>query len=167
MIAWIGGRMFDWDADYDDLVHGNQTNTTSDARPEVSGANDAPPHMGRVALGAALLCAAFIALFPSKSGTASGSAVAFAMMSPFVVMDDMDHLAMPVGLRVYSESEFRRFQAGVAGISDSDVIAYARLTKADLVHAKNGLGADALNDVLILLQLEMDRRGLAVFHPLR
>lgn len=166
MAACIGGRMFDWDRDYDDLVHGNRTNTKAGVYPEMSGSDDVTSHLGRVALVAALICAAFIALFPSKSGTASGSALAFAVISPFAGADGMDHMAMPVGLRAYSDPEFRHFMAGIAAISDADVVTYARQTKADLVHAANGLGVDALNDVLTLLQLEMDRRGLAVFNTL-
>lgn len=157
--------MFDWDTDFDELVaHGQKdTATVPDVRKPWFGdgfsASDCIVPM------LCILCAAVIALFPSKSGIASGSVVAFAVASPLMPVHESDDLSMPDGLRTYTYAEFRSFISGVGQLGDADLTAYARITADDIAHASSGWASDAFHDVMTLLQLETARRGLNVIFP--
>lgn len=154
--------MFDWDKDYDDLVaHGQKDTATV---PDVT-----KPWFGHgvhavdcVVPMLCILCAAIIALFPSKSGMASGSVVAFAVASPLTLVHESDDLSMPDGLRTYTYAEFRSFISSVAQLGDGDLATYARITADDIAHAGGGWASDAFHDVMTLLELEKARRGLSV-----
>ncbi|WFE75482.1 hypothetical protein [Roseinatronobacter sp. S2] len=157
--------MFDWDTDYDELVtHGQKdTATVPDVRKPWFG--DGISATDRIVPMLCILCVAVIALFPSKSGIASGSVVAFAVTSPLMLAVERDDLSMPDGLRTYTYAEFRSFISNVAQLGDADLTAYARITADDIAHAGVGWASDAFHDVMTLLQLEKARRGLNVIFP--
>ena len=164
---------FDWDQDFDTLVHAPSRIPRSHALDEY------PARIARTGADAAVTRAQARpearAVSPLRSWVRSSvpfvAGLVIGLGAAWLATDRMGLIArpgtahapsaltMPAGLVTYDQSQFDNFRAGIVGFSDIELRAYARRTLQDIRAVDNPMSASML-DALVLVRQEMDRRGL-------
>ena len=164
--------MFNWDADYDDLVKDRAVliAATADLQPEAAGA--APSLRERAASLVSHLqgfagkwaMAGAVALMLGALGTTAafvpraGGDVSLASFTDWSLGILGLAEPMPEGLLAYEQPQFDNFRRGIARFSDAELIDYLRAAQRDL--DAGSPTADFTRDALFLAHREVERRGL-------
>ena len=166
---------FDWDQDFDALVHAPSRvhavpvpTSAPPASPTRTASPDAPqaaPAKQRGSGAEAPLRSWIRSALPFVAGLAIGLGAAWLAQDQARLSATLHATAaapavtMPDGLVTYDQSRFDNFRAGIVGFSDSELRSYARRTLLDIRAMDNPMTASLL-DALVLVRQEMDRRGL-------
>ena len=155
--------MFDWDSDYESVIDG-QPDALAELLPAAVLAAPTPSILSRLrgVAGRSLMGVAVVAgLAVAGSVQMQGGPVLQEMRTLMALPMQMlgwDDSVMPEGLLAYDQAQYDNFRYGIAGFSDSELLAYARETQAMV--AGDGLLAAYSRDALLLTYREMNRRGL-------
>lgn len=154
--------MFDWDRDYEDVVHHKTIKVHKETEAETIGKPWYWQSLAsRIVLPLVAAVGIMVAAFMGNQSIGSATATTTISAAIFggATRAAEPAITMPDTLQAYDQAAFDRFMTRMAGISDSDLVQYSHATQRDLGDG-TGVMAPYHSDVLTLTRLEMTRRGL-------
>lgn len=157
--------MFDWDRDYEDVVR-DRTMNMSEFQDEDGAPGQTAPRRSRskqMVLGALALMIVSAPAFTALNDMMPWSESRDVSIAVFDIsqhaMPATNALRMPESMAMYDREAFERFAESVSRVSDADIVSFAVTVRRDLDEG-DWLMAPYQSDMLALIRLEMERRGL-------